>query len=174
MAKTKKSTPMPGWSRVTWGIELITWSKLAAWDGSHLAAANDENSFDAEWLRIDPKFGRWLCWIAFGVGSEGIVKGAFGIRNHFVENFGGCHPWNKRLSMPTEHVAQVSDAITYLATEVRNRDAHQYLYGVRSKDFPDVAGRFVPALNRVLDCLGDELLLKVKEHYASNSAKFQT
>ncbi len=159
---------MPGWPRIASGIEVIVWSKLASWNGTELKAATDRDAFNLHWPNVDERFGRWLCWLAFGVGAESVVKGAFGLENYEVKNIGATHPW-KTLKMDEDVKDFVAKAIHWLATEVRNRDAHEYVSGVRDKDFPDVELQFVPALNHVLDCLGKEKIrLEVARHAATS------
>jgi hypothetical protein len=114
VAKLKTQHVMPGWFRIASGISVIDWSNLASWDGAELEAATDQAAFNLHWPTIDPKFGHWLCWIAFGVGAESIVKGAFGLKNYYVGNFGAAQPW-ETLKMD-ENVDFVSKAIHLLAT----------------------------------------------------------
>jgi len=144
---------MAGQPTINSGIDLIVWSTLASRNGTFLEAATDRDVFNAHWPNIDKKFGRWLCWVAFCVGAESVVKGAFGLNGHPMGAFGACHPWKKCLQMPDAHIGFVARAINRLATEVRNRDAHEYVANVRDKDFPALASEFVPALNRILECV---------------------
>jgi len=152
MAKPKEPNSTPE-VRIARGIELIAWSKLATQTGTQLKAATDQAGFNLHWPTIDPKFGRWLCWVAFGVGAENVVKGAFAQRQYDLKQFGASLPLKTFLGMPDEHVEFVSTAIFRLATEVRNRDAHEYVPNVRNNDFPYLASEFVPALNHILACL---------------------
>lgn len=143
------------------GLVAIAWSHLAKWDKYHLVAETNQDAFNSYWPNIDPKYGRWLCWLAFGVGAESIVKGAFQLKTgNPLGPFGGSHPW-KRLGMPNKHIAFVSDGILKLAKEVRNRDAHEYVPERRAADFPDIEQRYVPALNHIFDCIGPEVLSEV-------------
>jgi hypothetical protein len=156
MAKCNTREDMPGWPRIASGIELIVWSNLASWNGTQLKATTNRDAFNAHWPKVDQRFGRWLCWVAFGVGAENVLKGAFGLKQYELKHFGASHPWKRVLQMPDEHVDFVSKAICLLATEVRNRDAHEYVPDVRNNDFPAVASQFVPALNHIFNCLGKE------------------
>jgi hypothetical protein len=133
-----------GWTQVVSGLDIIVWSRLASWDESRLElkAATDEPEFDKQWKTLNQRSGRWLCWIAFCVGAENFVKGAFGLYDYHVQNFGACHPW-KRMKIPVGEILLVSDAICRLATEV------------------SLASDFVPALNRILRCL-DQTALAAK------------
>jgi len=152
MAKSPKSPR--GWTQIISGLDIIVWSRLASWNESQLElkAATDECGFNEHWETLNQRSGRWICWIAFCVGAESFIKGAFGLHGYHVQNFGACHP-RKRMNMADEKVPVVSDAICRLATDVRNRDAHEYVPGVRSADFPSLAPDFVPALNHILGCL---------------------
>jgi hypothetical protein len=161
---------MSGLEKIKSGVELVQWSHLASWNQFHLVAATDQGIFDSHWPLIDPKFGRWLCWLAFGIGAENIVKGAFKLKQREPGDFGASHPWKRVLGMPDKYVTSVEGAIHQLATKVRNRDAHEYVPGVRDKDFPDVATQFVPALNHILDCLGVE----IQQEIAKSAAKKET
>jgi hypothetical protein len=152
------------WPRIVSGLEVIRWSTLVSWDelGLRLVAAADRDTFNAHWPRIDPRFGRWLCWVAFAVGAESIVRGAFDVLGHPIKRFGAAdNPWN--LILGTNAQTEV-DSIKHLA-RVRNRDAHEYVPEVRDISFPDVETLYVPALNRVLDSLGDENL---RSHLATH------
>ena len=167
MAGPRKPKLMPGWERVASGIELMIWSRLASWNGLRLKASTDQDIFNQHWPTIDPRFGRWLCWVAFGVGAEGILKGVFGIKGYPVERFGASHPWKTHMGMSDENVDRVSKAVSLLV-EIRNRDAHGYVPGVRDSNFPEVASQFVPALNQVLDCLSDnDIRLHIPVQYSN-------
>jgi hypothetical protein len=153
MAKPPKNSR--GWPQIVGGLDIIVWSRLASWDKSQLQlkAPTDQPEFDRYWNTINQRSGRWLCWIAFCVGAETLIKGAFGLHDYYAQDFGACHPWKQRMNMADANVAGVSDAIYQLATEVRNRDVHEYVPGERSADFPRLASDFVPALNHILECL---------------------
>jgi hypothetical protein len=144
-----------GWTQIISGLDIIVWSRLAFWDELRLQlkAADDELAFDNYWKTINPRSGRWVCWIAFCVGAETFIKGAFGVHGYqMAEDFGASHPW-KRMKMADAKSAFVEDAIRTLAKDVRNRDAHEYVQGVRSANFPSLQSDFVPALNHILGCL---------------------
>ena len=59
------------------GVALIEWSGLACWDSSTLClkASDDSEDFKEHHDRIMARYGRLICWIAFEVGSEYILKG---------------------------------------------------------------------------------------------------
>ncbi len=68
-----------GWRQIRAGIALITWSRLASWDAEALQlVAAEEREFEspAGHGQVHTEFGRLICWIAFGVGSEYLAKGA--------------------------------------------------------------------------------------------------
>ena len=68
-----------GWRQIRAGVALITWSRLASWDGEKcaLVAANKHDFESVSGHRaVHKEFGRLICWIAFGVGGEYLVKGA--------------------------------------------------------------------------------------------------
>ena len=69
----------PGWEQIRAGAGLIVWSKLAKWDTASLrfgAAAEEEFEVSASGHKeVHPEFGRLICWIVFGVGSEYLAKG---------------------------------------------------------------------------------------------------
>ncbi len=67
-----------GWQQVRAGLALIQWSRLARWDRERLALiAHKEEEFEsaAGHKQVHGEFGRLICWIAFGVGSEYLLKG---------------------------------------------------------------------------------------------------
>ena len=160
-------TELIAWKQVIAGIDIIDWSNLASWNPAQgrLNAAKDDAPFDAHWKQIHSRSGRWLCWIAFSVGAESLVSGAFGLNGHKAKKFGMSHSWDQ-IKMPVEYHSEVTAAINKLATQVRNRDAHQYLPEVRATDFPFINSEFVPALNRIIECLDRDAL---KQRYASSS-----
>lgn len=68
-----------GWAQLRAGKELIVWSKLARWenDSCRFQSVN-EQSFETSpegQKSVHPTFGRLICWIAFEVGSEYLVRG---------------------------------------------------------------------------------------------------
>ena len=68
-----------GWQQISAGVALITWSRLASWDGKNcaLVAVGEEDFESAVGHRqLHPNFGRLIAWIAFSVGSEYVLKGA--------------------------------------------------------------------------------------------------
>ena len=142
-----------GWESIDSGIELVNWSALAHGNRSGLSAQIDKDVFDERWTRLDPKYGRWLCWIAFSVGAECIVKGAFYEKGYQPIpkkwSFGGDLPWD-RLGLRGNE--DVRNSIKRLATNIRNRDAHAYIANQRDQNF-DELGDFVSALSMVLHAI---------------------
>jgi hypothetical protein len=143
-------TPHDRWKQIVAGLDAIQWSHLAAWNsGTSRLQPLSKTDFDAHWPTINPRSGRWLCWIAFCVGTESILKGAFGLKGHKMSTLGACHPWESRLNIPASDLAFVAGSICQLAG-IRNRDAHEFVHNVRDADFPFVESHFVPSLNIVL------------------------
>ena len=67
-----------GWRQVEAGVSLIVWSRLAFWDAQNVSlAASKEADFEsrAGHKGVHGRFGRLICWIAFGVGGEYLAKG---------------------------------------------------------------------------------------------------
>lgn len=66
-----------GWRQIRAGVALIIWSRLVEWNADSLTFASvDKVSFESSHAQVHHEFGRLICWIAFGVGSEYLVKGA--------------------------------------------------------------------------------------------------
>lgn len=68
------------WDQVKAGVYLIDWSRLADFNVAQLEfdAPKDDGRFESEehgHHQIAPVFGRLICWIAFSVGSEYLMKG---------------------------------------------------------------------------------------------------
>jgi len=76
-----QSTPSinEGWTQIRAGVSLIIWSKLAKWDTQKLEfVPTNKDEFEKTangWRQVHNEFGRLICWVAFGVGSEYLVKG---------------------------------------------------------------------------------------------------
>lgn len=66
-----------GWEQIRAGIELVKWSQLAHWDKNALCfTATNKAAFEPTGhLQVHEKYGRLICWITFGVGSEYLAKG---------------------------------------------------------------------------------------------------
>jgi hypothetical protein len=113
-----------------------------------LVADIDKAAFDVHWPRLDPDYGRWLCWLAFFVGSENIGKGAFGLRGQTTSNMSQFKKFDHHFGMSKETSKCVSHAFAKLKT-IRDQEAHEFRKGVRDAYFQEVATLFVPALNEV-------------------------
>ena len=69
-------SPHEGWQQIRAGVALIQWSKLASWDGEKARfEPSSQDEFEAWAGKIHQDFGRLICWIAFSVGSEYLIKG---------------------------------------------------------------------------------------------------
>jgi len=150
------------------GIDLIVLSRLASWTGTTLVPISAKAAFDAHWVKLDRRLGRWLCWIAFGVGSESIVTGA---RQHKGKsgNWDASISWEKFFQMKPDVCTEVTSAVACLS-KIRNRDAHQYLPDCRDDDFPLVESKFIPALNCILEHLGEDIVEQVDHVYQANNS----
>ena len=72
-----------GWRQIRAGLTLVTWSKLAFWSVRDLVVIPaKEDDFESACAAVHPDFGRLICWIAFGVGSEYLVRGVFMLKGH--------------------------------------------------------------------------------------------
>jgi hypothetical protein len=80
-------SPEEGWRQVRAGIALIEFSRLARWDRVSLTltptTAEEFESQDGHG-RVHPEYGRLICWIQFGLGSEYLVKGVCILTKHPV------------------------------------------------------------------------------------------
>jgi hypothetical protein len=132
-------------------VALIKWSGLATGTTDGLTAETDCDRFNAHWKKKISHHGRWLCWIAFGVGAEGIVSAAFYMKGSVPKKFGDYHKWEV-LGLNPGEIQNVKDPIRHLS-DVRNRDAHWYEANVRNEEFQYVESEYVPALNLILDAV---------------------
>src|SRR5689334_22638895 len=74
-----------GWQQIRAGVEPIKCSRLVQWNAPELRfVAASENEFEPPsenqgnpvgWSQVHSEFGRLICWITFGVGSEYLAKG---------------------------------------------------------------------------------------------------
>src|SRR6266852_144688 len=67
-----------GWRQIEAGMGLIVWSRLASWDAQNLRlAASEAADFESKagHKEVHGQFGRLICWLAFGVGAEYLIKG---------------------------------------------------------------------------------------------------
>jgi hypothetical protein len=72
-----------GWKQLRSGLSLVVWSRLASWDmqKQNLIAENSDQ-FATYQKALHCDFGQLICWLAFGVGGEYIVKGVFMLNGH--------------------------------------------------------------------------------------------
>jgi hypothetical protein len=76
-----------GWKQIRAGLALIAWSKLSSWDAQNLRLiAEKRDDFESVHRSIHAEFGRLICWIAFGVGGEYLVRGAFMLKEYDPTN----------------------------------------------------------------------------------------
>ncbi len=130
-------------------VELVNWSGLARGSTAEaLIAQTDIDAFNDHWEKILPHYGRWLCWIAFSVGAEGIISAAFRAHGRNPGSFGGEHGW-AAIGLQSSEIGEVEEPIKHLA-DVRNRDAHWYEANRRDEEFQYVESEYVPALNLIL------------------------
>ncbi|HLK09062.1 MAG TPA: hypothetical protein VKV30_13995 [Candidatus Angelobacter sp.] len=62
--------------QVTAAISLLKNSKLVRWKKKSAEFVSiDKGRFEKSWQRIDPVFGRLICWINFSAGAEFLAKG---------------------------------------------------------------------------------------------------
>lgn len=132
------------------GIDLIQASRLAQWHGRFTAEEYDD--FNVYWPTVHAKYGRWYCWLAFGVGAECVLKGAYKSKAVKRGSLGRGHRW-AALGVPPGEITSVGASIPKLAKR-RNEGAHSFVAGVRDAYFPEVESEYLPALNRVLDAIG--------------------
>jgi len=67
-----------GWRQIEAGMGLIVWSRLASWDAQNLRlVASEAADFESKagHKEVHGQFGRLICWLAFGVGAEYLIKG---------------------------------------------------------------------------------------------------
>jgi hypothetical protein len=148
-------------------MSLLEFSRLVLWDAALSEfTAVPRDSFVADWqTNIDPVFGRLICWINFSAGAEYLAKGVCLLRNVEIRKPKGLQMtfgtlgdlYNKKdaalrrlaaAANATESQQRaVIEAYKHLATDIRNRDAHAYVPGVRNDHFHDVGSQFVPCFN---------------------------
>lgn len=65
-----------GRHQVRAGVSLLEHSHLVKWDSNQLRFLPvSPNDFGDSWHKIDPEFGRFICWINFSAGAEMLAKG---------------------------------------------------------------------------------------------------
>ena len=154
------------------GQALIEKSSLAKYYDKHFVACSNQETFNEYWEEeFHPKFGRYMAWVLFSVGAEGLAKAAC-VCNRIIckasskltlEDYTKAKGPLYELCRNTGIVGEDKDALQKgykRLKNVRNRDAHSYRENVRSADFPKVEELFVPAFNVVLKamrCSGHQL-----------------
>jgi hypothetical protein len=133
-------------------VALINWSGLGTGTVDGLTAETDRDRFSGHWKEIMPQHGRWLCWIAFGVGAEGIVSAAFRMKGKTPLAFGNDHHKWEAIGLDSGEIQKVKEPIRHLA-DVRNRDAHWYEANTRDDEFEYIESEYVPALNLILNAI---------------------
>lgn len=62
--------------QVSAGAGLLVWSRLTVLDESDWTfKAATRSAFAADWVSVEPTFGRLICWMAFAAGAEYLGKG---------------------------------------------------------------------------------------------------
>ena len=165
-----------GWQNVHAGLNLIVWSKLALWDTDNLKliAKEDENLKTYNGYKdIHLKYGRLICWIAFGIGSEYLIKGVclllknekgliINIKNKQLDNSDILHLSMAQLAHiiyqfigDSVESVQIKKSLINLAKSIRNRDVHSYEKDVRGSNYLSVKKIFIPLLNIMLKKLNE-------------------
>jgi hypothetical protein len=154
--------------QVTAAIRLLGHSGLLRWHSAVECSAVDWQDFETYWRRIDPYFGRFMCWITFSAGAELLLKGvclAHGVEvGHRPHSFGTLDGALKQLGRVFEKVTAVSKedqgrirkAYATLK-KIRDRDVHAYWPNVRNNDFTLLGEVFVPCFNLMLSWVQDRV-----------------
>ena len=151
---------------------LMEKSRLVLYQGGSFHACTDESAFEKYVSeKLDPQYGRYMAWLLFSVGAENLAKAACVcagvVRESPTGHYGtmGAYPRRVkgklegrlvRLSRKTGLTGDDNQKLTdgYLELiQVRNRDVHNYVYGVRGLHFPFVEAHFVPAFNVLLETM---------------------
>ena len=164
-----------GWQNLHAGISLISWSKLAKWDGDNLKLiANEDKSLATYegFKDVHNKYGRLICWVTFCLGAEYLVKGYYILQKQMK----GLQVYDKNDEEITEsyiinaslgklllvieyfieqgtECQKIKKALHHLRKFIRNRDLHSYEKDVRGSNFYLVKNKFLPAFNLMLALL---------------------
>jgi hypothetical protein len=169
-------------------MSFLNFSRLVRWDiNSAEFTAVPRDLFESAWRReVDPVCGRLICWINFSAGAEFLAKGVCLLRdvevrkpkNDGTTDFGTLgqlyrhRPPNdalKRLcavvNADNKQQALLLDAYKFLASDIRNRDAHAYVPNVRDNHFAVARDQFVPCFNFLISWLreGQQVITKWME-----------
>ena len=144
------------------GQALLVKSGLVCWDDPTFAFASryqgdNDSEFEKWWKQtFHPKFGRYMAWVLFAVGSENLVKGAC-VYNGFGPKagqppgtLGKCVNTLPALCKCRTICGERETILTdgyKLLLKIRNRDAHSYKANKRKLNFQSVEKVFVPAFN---------------------------
>lgn len=169
---------LDGKLQVIAAMSLFRLSGLIYWDAvsTHFTAVS-HSSFDSSWPKVDPVFGRLVCWINVSTGAEFLLKGVCLRRNVEIRkpkgertDFGTlgdlCQDGPQKSALTrlfkTVHAAEkeqqtILKGYQRLRSEIRNRDVHAYVPNVRDEHFDMVPDQLVPCLNLLISWLpGDQ------------------
>ena len=145
---------------------LMEKSRLVSFQDGSFHACTDECAFEKYvGEQLAPKYGRYMAWVLFSVGAENLVKAACVCSGCVPESPTGhygtlgayLHKKKEKLDGHLVRLAQqtcltdddskkLTDGYLELI-EIRNRDVHSYVYGVRRLHFAFAEAHFVPAFN---------------------------
>ena len=146
------------------GKSLIEKSGLAKYCDPHFVACDNQDAFDEYWQgAFNPKFGRYMAWLLFSVGAENLAKAAC-VCNGLVEakhkkkmeDYIGPKGYFRDLCTMTgicENDWRTLQKGYKRLKKVRDRDLHSYRPEVRSKNFPLVEQKFIPAVNILVEAM---------------------
>ena len=154
------------------GKALLVKSGLVCWDDQNFAFApkyqgDNDSDFEKCWKKtFHPKFGRYIAWVLFSVGSENLVKAAClcnGVgpkppqKLHELGRYVDKHlpKLCECRNIDGERTTALIDGYKRL-TKIRNRDAHNYKANKRRLNFPSVEDLFVPAFNILVETMKAE------------------
>lgn len=159
------------------GQALLVKSGLVCWDDPTFAFApryqgDNDSEFEKWWKQtFHPKFGRYMAWVLFAVGSENLVKAAcvcngVGPKPSDLTEYQplGTLGQYVKTHLPTlckcrticgERETALTDGYKLL-TKIRNRDAHNYKVNKRRLNFQSVEKVFVPAFNILVETMKPE------------------
>ena len=140
-------------------------SGLVCWDGPALAfhpryQGDNDCAFEKWWKQaIHPKFGRYMAWVLFVVGSENLIKAAcvcngIGPKPPELDDLGKYTYKHlttlcKCRKIDGKPKGDLTGAYKFL-NKIRNRDAHGYRADKRRPTFQSVEKEFVPAFNTLV------------------------
>ena len=155
MEKTEKQD---GLDHIKAARALLTRSCLVTINGN-LIEARSQDEFEADHpKKMDPEYGRLMCWILFAVGSEYLIKGVLmatsgKYRKGPFAN-GKCEYYslgdaiekvkklNQTFAKQSGSLVDVGQFLEETLEDIRNRDVHYYAPDKRMQDHskvPDIA-----------------------------------